>query len=128
MDTTEVPTTPTTVATLSPNQAALLKAVAKAVKGAFDQIPETIPAELFEGAFVTELAALSGQPKLTPVQLFEASLDVADAIAVEIGNPTVTAIVTDVKNVADDAVEAKVIATISDAFKLYKDIKAATKK
>jgi hypothetical protein len=113
---------------LTDNQTALLKAVAKAVKGVFDQIPENIPAELFEGAFVAELAALSGTPKLSPVELFEAGLDVADAIAVEIGNPTVSAIVSDVKNVSEDAIGAKVVATIADAFKLYKDIKAAAKK
>jgi hypothetical protein len=112
---------------LTDNQKALIKAIAKGVKGAFDQIPETIPAELFESEFVAELAALSGTAKLSPVELFEASLDIADAIAVEIGNPTVSAIVSDVKNASDDAIAGKVIATISDAYKLYKDIKAAAK-
>jgi hypothetical protein len=112
---------------LSDNQVALLKAVAKAVKGAFDQIPESVPVEEFESAFVNELAALSETPKLTPVELFEAGLDVANAIAVEIGNTTVTAIVSDVRNTSEDAIAGKVIATIADAFKLYKDIKAAAK-
>lgn len=111
---------------LTDNQNALLTAAAKTVKGIFDQIPDVHVDEI-ESAFVTFLAAENGSPKQTPIQLAENSLNTIEKIAVEINKPEVTAIVTDIVEAADDALEGKFFAAVIQAGHLIHDIKAAKK-
>jgi hypothetical protein len=111
---------------LDEKKVALLKAAAEVTKGIFDQIKDAEASEI-EAEYATQLAAQKDAPVQSPLDLTEKALDLAVAIADEIGNPKVTLVVSDIRDTADDAIAGKFGAVIGDLIKDYKDIKSLKK-
>jgi len=111
---------------LSPKTIALLAASAAVTKGIFDQIKNEAASEI-EAEFAAQLALQKDAPVQTPLVLTEKTLDLAVAVADEIGNQKITDVVVAIKDTADDAIEGKFGSLLGDLIKDFKVFKALKK-